>query len=111
MYSCFQPVYVFCKFFLIPGGDSNVILKDCWSKIAGKRTCASVVSQRRKSGCGLVADKAFSKFGNQATTKCKFLRQSHVPFFIAVSSIFSASCCWPPPMANSAYFSVPTASD
>jgi hypothetical protein len=77
--------------------------------MAGKRSLASVVSQRRKSGCGLLLLSAFSSCGSHATTRCKFLRHSHVPFFIASASILLASSCCPPPMASSLYFSEPTA--
>mmetsp|Transcript_80964 Transcript_80964/g.161420 ORF Transcript_80964/g.161420 Transcript_80964/m.161420 type:complete len:205 (-) Transcript_80964:963-1577(-) len=97
----------------MPGGDSNVILRlDC-SKMGGKSGWGSVVSQRRKEGCMEAANDAmaFSRVGNHATTRCKFLRHTQSPACAAAFTRSKAACCCPPPMARSRYLPRPTDSN
>ena len=56
------------------------------SKMDGKRTCGSVVSQQRKASMGLRPLTSFSRRGSQLITRCRFLRQTQSPLSAAVFS-------------------------
>lgn len=54
-------------------------LRLCCSRRGGNWSWGSVVSHSLKSACGSSALSSFSRAGNQATTRCRFLRHSQSP--------------------------------
>jgi len=104
-----QSAYAFCRFFLRPGGASNVTLLESCRRTGGNFGWGSVVSQRRKLGSGFSECSVFSSTGSHETTRCTFCRHTHAPSSAPASSSRSAASLWPCPIASWRYFPGPSA--
>mmetsp|Transcript_32615 Transcript_32615/g.52875 ORF Transcript_32615/g.52875 Transcript_32615/m.52875 type:complete len:231 (-) Transcript_32615:2941-3633(-) len=97
-----------CRFRLTPGGASNVILRDCSSRMVANLGWGSEVSHRRKLSCRWMVLRVFSSVGSHVVTRWRFLRHTQSPTSAASLSIWSAISACPWPMASWRYFAAPT---